>query len=123
MNPRAEAWKARTKKFALDVLSFVDSRPRRPGDWSISTQLCDSATSVAANYRAACRARSKSEFAAKIGLVLEEADESMFWPECSQARELGRAQLRQDLLAEANELTAIFAAASITVRRSLNDRR
>jgi hypothetical protein len=77
---------------------------------------------VAANYRAACRARSKSEFAAKLGLVLEEADESMFWLECSQARELGRAQARQYVLAEANELTSIFAAASITsvVRRTID---
>ena len=125
MSTRAEELKARTKTFALDVMSFVDSWPAtpHPGDRRISAQLCNAATSVAANYRAACRARSRQEFAAKIGVVLEEADESLFWLECSQSRNLGSDQIRQQLLIEANELTAIFAASSITVRLSLNDRR
>jgi four helix bundle protein len=125
MNARADALKARTKSFALDALDFVDSWPNthNPGDRRISVQLCDAATSVAANYRAACRARSKSEFAAKVGLVLEEADESLFWLECCEARSLGQQQTRQRLLAQANELTSIFAASCITVRQSLRDRR
>jgi len=120
MNSRAEALKARTKKFALDVLAFVDTwvDSGKPGDRRIIGQLCDAATSVAANYRAACRGRSKREFAAKIGLVLEESDETMFWLECCQARNLGRDGLREGLLREANELTAIFAASCITVRAS-----
>jgi four helix bundle protein len=124
MNPRAEAMKARTKKFALDVLAFVDSCQtlRGPGDFRICTQLCESATSVAANYRAACRARSKREFAAKIGLVLEEADESQFWLECGEDRNLGHPETRTYLRRESTELTAIFTAASLTVRRSLPQR-
>src|SRR5262249_53209854 len=125
MNPRAEALKARTKTFALDVLDFVDTwlPTQKPGDRRIAAQLCDAATSTAANYRAACRARSKPEFAAKIGVVLEEADESLFWLECSENRNLGSNQVRQRLLGEANELTSIFAASSITVRSSFNNRR
>ena len=77
MNPKTEALKARSKKFALDVLDFVDTLPDRGSSVRIGNQLTDSGTSVAANYRAACRARSKAEFAAKIGLVLEESDESL----------------------------------------------
>jgi four helix bundle protein len=120
MNPRAEAMKARTKKFALGVLSFVDLYERAsPGDMTICTQLCEAATSVAANYCAACRARSRREFAAKLGVVLEEADESQFWLECGEARHLGRSDLRNAVLRESTELTAIFTAANVTVRRSL----
>ena len=112
--------KARTKQFALDVLAFVDScAPVAPGDARICAQLCEAATSVAANYRAACRARSRREFAAKIGLVLEEADESQFWLECAELRNLGRGDLRACLRRESTELTAIFTAANLTVRRSL----
>jgi four helix bundle protein len=119
MNERAEAMKARTKKFALDVLTFVDEcGPARCSDLTICKQLCEAATSVAANYRAACRARSRREFAAKIGLVLEEADESQFWLECGDARRLGEAGMRAVLLQESTELTAIFTAANVTVRRS-----
>ena len=85
MSSHAEALKARTKKFALDILAFVDTwvDTGKAGDRRINGQLCDAATSVAANDRAACRARSKQEFAAKLGLVLEESDETMFWLECS----------------------------------------
>ncbi|HEY7283799.1 MAG TPA: four helix bundle protein [Vicinamibacterales bacterium] len=112
--------KARTKKFALDVLTFVDSCDQsRAGDRTICIQLCEAATSVAANYRAACRARSRREFAAKIGLVLEEADESQFWLECGEARRLGLSGLRAHLKRESTELTAIFTAANVTVRGSL----
>jgi len=100
MNPKTEALKARTKKFAHDVLDFVDTLPGHGPSVRIGNQLGDAGTSVGANYTAACRARSKAEFAAKIGLVLEEADES--------------------LLQEADELTAIFAASSITTRESLS---
>ena len=116
MNPKAEALKARTKRFALDVLALVDTLPTVGSSVRVGRQLCDAATSVAANYRAACRARSNAEFAAKIGLVLEEADESLFWLEILGEREIGDLALRTTLLSEAGELTAIFAASSITAR-------
>ncbi len=112
MNTKAEVLKARTKRFALDVLELVDTLPSAGTSLRIGWQLCDVATSVAANYRAACRARSDAEFAAKIGLVLEEADESLFWLEVLLERELGDPELRRPLLSEGEELTAIFAAST-----------
>ena len=119
MNAQAEALKARTKKFALDVLAFLDGIPERGSNRRIIWQLCDSASSVGANYRAACRARSDAEFAAKIGQVLEESDESLFWLEICVARSLGERATRLRLLREADELTAIFAASSNTIRAKL----
>jgi len=119
MNPQAEALKARTKKFALDVLAFLDAVPAAGSNRRIIWQLSDSATSVGANYRAVCRARSDPEFAAKIGQVLEESDESLFWLEICEARSLGERPTRLKLLREADELTAIFAASSNTIRAKL----
>jgi four helix bundle protein len=81
---------------------------------AIGNQLVRSATSVGANYRAACRSRSRAEFAAKLGIVAEEADESVYWLELiSEAKLLPEAKVR-DLLEEANELTAIFTSARRT---------
>ena len=77
----AEAFKLRTKAYALRVIKLVQVLPKSGEAQILGKQLLRAATSVAANYRAACRARSKAEFAAKIGIVLEEADESQFWLE------------------------------------------
>ena len=123
MKPETEALKARTKKFALDVLDFVDTLPVKGTAVRIGDQLADAATSVAANYRATCRARSDAEFAAKIGLVLEESDESLFWVEICEERKLGESTSRKRLLLEADELTAIFAASSITARKRVSEAR
>ncbi len=119
MNPQAEALKARTKKYALDVLEFVDTLPKLGPAVRVGLQLSAAATSVAANYRAACRARSKAEFAAKIGIVLEEGDESLLWMEITKERGWGSNRLNELLLREGNELVAIFAQSSITARQSL----
>jgi four helix bundle protein len=119
MKAEAEALRARTKKFALDVLAFLDGIPAIGSNRRIIWQLSDSATSVGANYRAVCRSRSDAEFAAKIGQVLEESDESLFWLEICGARSLGERTTRARLLQEANELTAIFAASSNTIRAKL----
>ena len=73
--------KERTKRFALRVIALVDALPKTTAGRAIGNQLVRSGTSVGANYRAACRGRSKAEFAAKIGTVAEEADESAFWME------------------------------------------
>jgi len=73
---------------------------------------------VGANYRAAGRARSKAEFVAKIGIVVEEADETIFWLECLMESGIVKPDLLRDLLAEANELVAIFAASQRTARQS-----
>src|SRR6266581_7773149 len=78
---RSADLKARTKQFALRVIKLVDALPRTIQGRAVANQIIRSATSVAANYRAACRARSRAEFAATIGIVEEEADETAFWLE------------------------------------------
>ena len=100
----------RTKQFALRVLKLVDALPRTTSGHVISNQLVRSATSVGANYRAACRARSRAEFAAKLGTVLEEADESLYWLEMIRDSGLMPESKLLLLLKEAGELTAILAA-------------
>jgi len=102
--------KARTKQFALRVMKMVDALPRTIQGRAIPKQIIRSATSVAANYRAACRARSRAQFIAKIGVVEEEADESCFWLELIiDSGLLGEERIRP-LLSEAGELVAIMAA-------------
>jgi four helix bundle protein len=100
----------RTKQFALRVLKLVDALPRTPAGRAISNQLVRSATAIGANYRAACRARSRAEFAAKLGTVLEEADESLYWLEMIRDAGLMSESKLSLLLGETNELTAIVAA-------------
>jgi four helix bundle protein len=113
----AEELKRRTKSFALRVIRLIDSLPKgRTGD-VIGRQLLRAATSVGADYRAACRARSQAEFAAKIGIVEEEADESAYWLELIVESGLLPAARVEDLLAEANELVAIFVASARTAER------
>jgi len=82
----------------------------------IGKQALRSGTSVAANYRAVCRARSKPEFAAKMGIVVEEADETVFWLELLVEAAIVSKDKLNDLLLEANELLAIFAASHRTVK-------
>jgi four helix bundle protein len=100
----------RTKKFALRVLTLVDSLPNTIGGRVIANQLARSATSVGANYRAACRARSRAEFASKLGTVAEESDESLYWLELIRDGKLIPEKKVSSLWAEADELTAIFTS-------------
>jgi four helix bundle protein len=102
--------KVRTKCFALRVMKLVDALPRTVQGRAIANQIIRSVTSVAANYRAACRARSRAEFIAKIGVVEEEADETSFWLELIiDSALLPEGRIRR-LLSEAGELVAIMAA-------------
>ena len=119
-NPKADELKSRTKRFALDVLSFRRTLPATDEAADTGRQLSRSATGVAANYRAACRSRSDAEFAARVGVVLEEADESAFWMEVLTETGISKEPRAIALLDEANQLTAIFAASSITARRRSN---
>jgi four helix bundle protein len=109
--------KARTKEFAVRIIRLFRALPSRPDAQVLGRQLLRSGTSVAANYRAACRGRSKAEFTAKIGIVAEEADETVLWLELmAESGILPEAKLK-GLLREARELTAIFTASQNTVRR------
>ena len=100
----------RTKQFALRVLKLIDVLPRAAAGRAISKKLVRAATSVGANYRSACRARSRAEFAAKLGVALEEADESLYWLELVRDSKPLPGNKLSLLLKEADELTAILAS-------------
>jgi len=102
--------KARTKLFALRVMALIDALPNTMKGRVIANQLMRSATSVGANDRSACRARSKAEFISKIGVVEEEADETAFWLELIIDSGVRRKKQIEPLLQEANELVAIMTA-------------
>jgi four helix bundle protein len=110
--------KIRTRKFAVDILNLVDGLPNRRSANIIGNQLGRSASSIAANYRAACRGRSHAEFIAKIGLVEEEADETTFWLDILPDTKNSSIETIGPLLNEARELTAIFTAANKTAKQN-----
>jgi len=117
----AQELKDRTKKFALRVMHFVDALPDTPKGRAIASQPVRSGTSVAANYRAACRGRSHAEFISKIGVAEEEADETVLWLELIVEDKLLPEKKIASLLKEANELTAIMAASYISASRNKRD--
>lgn len=109
-------FKSRTKKFALRVLKVVDALPRSTAGRILGGQVARSATSVAANYRSVCRAKSRADFIAKLALVEEEADETAFWLEMIVDSGLLTAAKLAPLRKEADELTAIIVSSLKTVR-------
>jgi four helix bundle protein len=110
----------RTKQFALRVLNLIDALPRTAAGRAISSQLIRAATSVGANYRSACRARPRAEFAAKLGIAVEEADESLYWLELVRDGKLVPEKKLSLLLMEADELTAILASGRKSAASSSN---
>jgi len=105
-------------QFALDVSELLKILPTSEPGPTVKRQLAKSATSVAANYRAACRARSHAEFTARIGTVAEEADESAFWLDFIAAVRMASAPQLAQLQAEGRELLAIFSATVGTARHN-----
>lgn len=118
MSQQAEALKARTQKFAVDVCGLVKSLPRTEPGLTVQRQLTRAVTSVAANYRAACRARSHAEFTAKIGLVAEECDETVFWLEFGADASLFAGESFVAATEESRVLLAIFSKTAGTARRN-----
>ena len=117
----AQDLKDRTKQFALRVMRLVDALPSTPKGGAIASQLVRSGTSVAANYRSACRGRSHAEFISKIGVAEEEADETVLWLELIVEDKLLPQTKIFPLLKEANELVAIMAASYISASRTKRD--
>ncbi len=115
--------KDRTKQFALRVIRLVAALPKTIEVKAIGRQLVSSGTSVGANYRSACRGRSRAEFIAKLGIVEEEADESAFWMELIIENELLKNELVEPLLKEANELVAIMVSSRKSARETTNNRK
>ena len=112
-----EEMKRRTKQFALRVIRLVESLPRGRTADVIGNQLLRSGTSAGANYRAACRAKSTADFISKMGIVEEEADESLYWMELLIEAEIMESVKLESLMKEANELLAITVASINTARR------
>jgi len=113
---RAAELKSRTKAFAIRIVRLYRSLPHSTDAQVLGKQLLRSGTSVAANYRAACRSRSKAEFISKMSVVLEEADESAFWLELIVETGTLGADRTQGLLKETGELAAIFGASIRTAK-------
>jgi len=105
----------RTKKFALDVIRLCVRLPQKQEFWIIGKQLIRSATLVGANYRSACRAKSKADFIAKLSIVEEEADESIYWLELLEELKVQEPELPR-LKDEGNQLVAIMVASKKTAR-------
>ncbi len=115
---RAEDLKVRTKRFVIGMVRLVRYLPKSVEGRVIGNQVLRSGTSMAANYRAACRARSRAEFLAKLGVVVEEADETIFWLEVISEAGIHEGEDTDELLKEAHQLLAIFAASQRTARRN-----
>jgi four helix bundle protein len=111
-----EEIKSRTKKIGLQIITLVDLLPQKPASWVLSKQVLRSSTSVGANYRAACRAKSTADFINKLKIVEEEADETIYWLEVMQEAGLLTAQQTSDVLKETSELLAIIVASIKTLR-------
>jgi four helix bundle protein len=113
-----EELKKRTKKFAIRIIELVDGLPNTKAGHTIGNQIIRSGTSVAANYRAACRARSTTDFISKVTIVEEESDETLFWLELITEANLLNEEKCQDLIKEADELTAIFTATGKSAKQN-----
>lgn len=109
----------RTKAFAIRMLRLVEAIPDGTTGRVVARQVARSATSVGANYRACCRARSRKEFISKMSIVIEECDESAYWLEIVRDADLLPAARIEPLLEEANQLTAIFVKSRHTARTNL----
>ena len=116
MKRDSEILKRRTTNFALRIIRLYRSLPRTEEARILGKQLLRSSTSIVANYRAACRGRSRAEFIAKLGIVLEEADETLFWLELFQEANIFPVEKLRDVVREANELVSIFVSSVQTAK-------
>jgi four helix bundle protein len=110
--------KKRTKRFALEIIKLVDELPNTLAGRTIGNQIIRSGTSVASNYRSACRTRSNADFISKITVVEEESDETLFWLELIVESNLLKKERVLSLLKEADELTAIFTSSGKTAKQN-----
>jgi four helix bundle protein len=114
-----EQFRKRTKKFALDLCKFLEKIPQKEVTRNLIRQNIRSGTSVAANFRAACRARSDAEYYSKLCIVVEECDETIFWLELlEELTPLDEREIKE-LLKESNELLGVFATTKKKLRNKL----
>ena len=117
MDSRKEQLRARTKDFALRIIHLFRALPETKEAQIIGDQLLRCGTAVGAKYRSACHARSRADFISRIGVVTEEADESVFWLELLSDLKIVKRERLEGLLQESRELTAIFSASRQTAKR------
>jgi four helix bundle protein len=110
--------KKRTKAFAIKIIQIFESLPQKGAAYVLGRQLLRSGASVGANYRSACRAKSTADFVAKMGIVEEEIDETMYWLELFIEAGIVKAEEVESVLKEANELLAIVVASIKTARKN-----
>jgi four helix bundle protein len=122
VNPKAEALKQRTFSFGLQVIRFTRALRDTWEGRQLSDQLLRAGTRVGANYRSACRARSHPDFINKIGIVVEEADETIYWLELIHSAGICQGPSLQALIVEAGELSAIFNQSQLTAKRNSHHR-
>jgi four helix bundle protein len=113
--------KNRTKKYSITILDLVEKLPNTISGRAVSNQIVRSGTSVGANYRAVCRARSDREFIAKMSIVIEESDETLFWLEIILEKEWLNKSKIDIIWKEGNELTAIFVSSMKTIKDRVNN--
>lgn len=123
MSEASENMKQRTKQFALRMIRMMKSLPENPVARVIGSQALRSGTSVGANYRAACRARSPADFCSKMGIVEEETDESIYWMELMAEAELFPKKRLEPLMQEADEILAITVSSIKTARKRIKPKR
>jgi four helix bundle protein len=112
-----EKMKARTKAFAVQIVKFYKLLPKTDEARVLGRQILRSGTSVAANYRAVCRAKSQADFISKLGTVVEEADETLLWLELFGEAEVCKPETLKELKAEADELLRVFSTSLGTAKR------
>lgn len=120
MLDQAKELQIRSKKFAVSIVKFYKRLPKTDEGRILGKQLLRSSTSVAANYRSVCRSRSRAELIAKMGVVVEEADESLFWFEILTESEIVNSDAVTEMMQESEELLHIFSSSLSTARS--NDR-
>jgi len=118
MDSRTEKLRARTKDFAIRIVRLFQALPTTKEAQIVGMQLLRCGTSMGANYRSACHARSRADFISRIGVVVEEADESVFWIELLSDLAIMKKERLDELLQEARELTAIFSASRQTAKKN-----
>jgi four helix bundle protein len=118
-----EKIKYRTKQIGLEVIKLIDELPYKPSVWVITRQIVKSSTSIGANYRAACRAKSTPDFLNKLKIVEEETDETIYWLEVLTESGIILKERVSDLLSETNEILSIIVATINTVKNKSSNQK
>jgi four helix bundle protein len=118
-----EQLKLRTKQIGLEVIKLIDELPSKPSAWAIAKQIVRSSTSVGANYRAACRAKSTADFINKLKIIEEETDETQYWLEILEESGLVQSDRIEFIKKEVNEILSIVVSSIKTLKSKIPNRK